>query len=276
MVFCRQYHLLVWSVFSPKLLYETSKTLLFQEPIWLFSLFFTFAICRAHCGVRKDQLRFVKSKWNTIVPRRIFLQCVHAIIFSAFVAFVAFMLLNIEEKKASTLSAAHRLQSSHRQPKLSLWGWSLIPVVSYCLILRVAVISICMGIHVKEDKYSLVFSIKKLYLVKLICSILLVVWVVIYRINVICSCLLCFFPNPLRFKRFPFLPSFHYVPYKSFIITAILRVTQYDTTYIDYSVSSHSDLGQGDNCLFLLVVPSLVFKSSVPRRAWYYDKSGSE
>lgn len=128
LVFCQQYHLFVWSVFSPKLLYETSKTL-------LFSLFVTFITCRAHCGVRKDQLPFVKSKWNTIVPRRIFLQCVHAIIFSPFVAFVAFMLINVEEKKASALSAAHRPQSSYRQPKLSLRVWSLIPVVTCGIIL---------------------------------------------------------------------------------------------------------------------------------------------
>lgn len=62
----------------------------------------------------------------------------------------------------------------------------------------------------------------------------------LYLIFLMFSCFLCdYFCDLLRFKRFLLLSSFQFsewqpeFPYKSFIITDILTIMQYDTTRIN-------------------------------------------
>ena len=57
LVFSQRYHLFVWSVFSPKLLYETTKTLLYS----VLSISVTCLTCFV---VRTERLSLQKSEWR--------------------------------------------------------------------------------------------------------------------------------------------------------------------------------------------------------------------
>lgn len=57
MVFSQRYHLFVWSVFSPKLLYESTKTL-------LCTLSVATVLCLMHFVTRVPRMDFEKTEWK--------------------------------------------------------------------------------------------------------------------------------------------------------------------------------------------------------------------
>ena len=57
LVFSQRYHLFVWSVFSPKLLYESTKTL-------LFTLSVVTVLCLMHFVTRVPRMNFEKTEWK--------------------------------------------------------------------------------------------------------------------------------------------------------------------------------------------------------------------
>lgn len=57
MVFSQRYHLFVWSVFSPKLLYESTKTL-------LCTLSVATVLCLMHFVTRVPRMDFEKTEWQ--------------------------------------------------------------------------------------------------------------------------------------------------------------------------------------------------------------------